>query len=319
MSDIPWVEKYRPNLFNNIILNQETSNILNNMIKFNLLPNLLLYGPPGTGKTTTIINFINKYIKSNFHNKENINNSSLILHLNASDERGIEIIRNNILSFVKSDNLFSTGRKFVILDEVDYMTKTAQVGLKTLIQNNNANVTYYLICNYITKIETSLQNELVKICFNVIDKDYIYNYLKNILDKENLYVKKDNLINLIKYYNNDIRSMLNFLQSNYNNKHFFINENLFYKLYNINISNNKKLFTKTIFAFTCKYNNNVKLILLDYLYYIIDYHLFKITDIDVLQITIKHCELFFYNVDYITDVESIDYVYNMVYEYLQNQ
>ena len=99
------------------------------MIEKNYIPNILLYGPPGTGKTTTIINLINK-----FQSKNNQLNKGLMIHLNASDERGIDIIRNQINNFVNSKTLFNVGIKFIILDEVDYMTKNAQLALKYLLQ-----------------------------------------------------------------------------------------------------------------------------------------------------------------------------------------
>ncbi len=83
---------------------------MKNIIKNNKFPNLLLYGPPGTGKTTTIINLIKDYQKENGQmNKE------LVIHLNASDERGIDIIRNHISQFVNSKTLFNKGKKFVIV------------------------------------------------------------------------------------------------------------------------------------------------------------------------------------------------------------
>ena len=128
-SSIPWVEKYRPSTFDTIVLDHLNKIILNNIIEKNSFPNLLLYGPPGTGKTTTIINLINKY-----QEKNNQVHKGLVIHLNASDERGIDIIRNQIRQFVDSDTLFVTGLKFVILDEVDYMTKHAQQSLKYLLQ-----------------------------------------------------------------------------------------------------------------------------------------------------------------------------------------
>ena len=84
----------------------------------NEFPNLLFYGPPGTGKTTTIINLIDKY-QEKYHQKR----KGLKIHLNASDDRGIDIIRNQINNFVNTKILFGNGMKFIILDEVDYMTK----------------------------------------------------------------------------------------------------------------------------------------------------------------------------------------------------
>ena len=94
---IPWVEKYRPKHLSDVVLDENNKIILDNIIENDHFPNLLLYGPPGTGKTTTIINLINSY-----QIKYNQNHKGLMIHLNASDERGIDIIRNQIASFVKS-------------------------------------------------------------------------------------------------------------------------------------------------------------------------------------------------------------------------
>ena len=148
---IPWVEKYRPNSFDNIVLGPINQSIFGNILKTNYFPNMLFYGPPGTGKTTTIINLIDSYYKNN-----NITNyKSSIIHLNASDERGIDTIRNQIIQFVKSNGMYINNLKFVVLDEVDYMTKNAQQALKYLLQYNHKNIRFCLICNYISKIEES--------------------------------------------------------------------------------------------------------------------------------------------------------------------
>jgi len=88
---MPWVEKYRPSCFDEIVLDPYNRIILSNILKTNYFPNLLFYGPPGTGKTTTIINLVNTY-----QSKLNMRNRGLMIHLNASDERGIDIIRNQI-------------------------------------------------------------------------------------------------------------------------------------------------------------------------------------------------------------------------------
>jgi DNA polymerase III delta prime subunit len=90
-STINWNEKYRPNNLEKIILSNYNKLIINNIIEKNYFPNLLLYGPPGTGKTTTVINLINSYL-----NKYYSDNKKQIVHLIASHERGIEIIRNNL-------------------------------------------------------------------------------------------------------------------------------------------------------------------------------------------------------------------------------
>ena len=268
MTNIPWTEKYRPNNFDNIILNTYNKSLLQNLLNRKKLSNLLFYGPPGIGKTTTIINLIKKYQEIT----NNIDNS-LIIHLNASDERGVDIIRNNIYKFVSSDNMFSKGVKIIILDEVDYMTKIAQQGLKCLIHEFSENIYYCLICNYITKIDMSLQNEFIKIRFNKLTTSNIYDYLNNINHKENINISNKSLYSIISYYDSDIRSMINCLQSNCNKNIIMLDDEILAKLYDKNISKNNYIFKKYIYNIEKKYTINVYNILKKYLYFILKYKL----------------------------------------------
>jgi len=208
---IPWVEKYRPNQFDDIVLDPLNRNLFKNILEKNYFPNLLFYGPPGTGKTTTIINLINAH-----QVRYNRKNKCSVIHLNASDERGIDIIRNQINQFVKTMNLFETGLKFVILDEVDYMTKNAQQALKYLLQTSTYNVRYCLICNYISKIDDSLKNEFITVRFNQLPKTDIYQFIRTIAQKENLILTDAVLDTIQQMYNSDIRSMINYIQLNQN-------------------------------------------------------------------------------------------------------
>jgi DNA polymerase III delta prime subunit len=206
---VPFSEKYRPTNFDDIVLDASNKQILSNIIKTSYFPNLLFYGPPGTGKTTTIINLINSY-QTKIGNK----NKDLIIHLNASDERGIDIIRNQISFFVNSKPLFNNGMKFVILDEVDYMTKNAQQALRYLLQNYSSNVRFCLICNYISKIDEGLQNEFIRLRFNQLPTPDIINFLTHISVSENLNMTNHSLNCIQRLYKSDIRSMVNFMQSN---------------------------------------------------------------------------------------------------------
>uniref|UniRef100_A0A6C0IFT6 AAA+ ATPase domain-containing protein n=1 Tax=viral metagenome TaxID=1070528 RepID=A0A6C0IFT6_9ZZZZ len=208
MSKIPWTEAYRPTEFDEIVLDPLNKQILKNIIETSYFPNVLFYGPPGTGKTTTIINLINSY-----QAKVGIRNKDLIIHLNASDERGIDIIRNQISFFVNSKPLFHGGMKFVILDEVDYMTKNAQQALKYLLQNYSSSVRFCLICNYISKIDEGLQNEFMRLRFNQLPKYDIIRFLRNISTTEKLMISEKSLELIQKLYKSDIRSMINFMQS----------------------------------------------------------------------------------------------------------
>lgn len=218
---IPWVEKYRPTQFDNIVLDPTNRQLFQQILDKNHFPNLLFYGPPGTGKTTTIINFIQEY-----QNKYGRSNKSNVIHLNASDERGIDIIRNQIHSFVRSLNLFESGFKFVILDEVDYMTKTAQQALKYLLQTTTTNVRFCLICNYISKIDETLQNEFICVRFNQLPKQDIYQFIQHIAEKENIQISKSAIDTIQSMYHSDIRSMINFLQLNQNFQFHEWNQNV---------------------------------------------------------------------------------------------
>jgi len=207
----PWVEKYRPVDFENIVLDQVNRTILENIIKTSYFPNLLLYGPPGTGKTTTILNLINAY-----QQKHNQCQKGFMIHLNASDERGIDIIRTQINQFVNSKNLFVDGMKFVVLDEVDYMTKNAQQALRYLLQSYTVNVRFCLICNYVSRIDEGLQNEFIKLRFNQLPHTDIISFLNKITIMENLKLSVSDITLIQRLYKSDIRSMVNFMQSNQN-------------------------------------------------------------------------------------------------------
>jgi replication factor C subunit 3/5 len=266
---IPWVEKYRPNDLNDIVLDPLNKTIIDNIIEKNHFPNILLYGPPGTGKTTTIINLVNK-----FQEKHNQQNKGLMIHLNASDERGIDIIRSQIYQFVNSNSLFHNGIKFVILDEVDYMTKNAQQALKYLLQGFNNNVRFCLICNYISRIDESLQNEFMRIRFNQLPEKDIIQFLSTIIAKENLNIPLEKLTSIQRLFKTDIRSMINYIQSNQyiiHNKEV-VNDGIWNEL--TLLIKDKSRYKETIQRFhkiSSDYNIEVKNIIKDYLNFIIHY------------------------------------------------
>ena len=264
-SYIPWIEKYRPNNFSNIVLDPLNRQLMYNIIDKEYFQNLLFYGQPGTGKTTVIINLISKY-----QEKMNQQHKGLMIHLNASDERGIDIIRNQIQQFVNSKNLFHKGLKFVILDEVDYMTKNAQQALRYLIMSYSNTVRFCLICNYISKIDENLQNEFVHIRFNKLPENEITNYLKNITANENITINEDGLASIQKYYKSDLRSMINYIQSQYTQQCFqIINDNLWDNLYTELQTKTLAKCITTINLISNDYNIGKKNIIKDFLNYII--------------------------------------------------
>jgi replication factor C subunit 3/5 len=265
-------------MFDDIVLDPLNKQILSNIIETSYFPNLLFYGPPGTGKTTTIINLINAY-----QTKLNKRNKDLIIHLNASDERGIDIIRNQISFFVNSKPLFHTGMKFVILDEVDYMTKNAQQALRYLLQHYSSTVRFCLICNYISKIDEGLQNEFIRLRFNQLPKNDIIQFLRHISVAEKLNMTNRSLECIQKLYRSDIRSMINFMQSNQDivktggendDQHFnIIDDNVWTTL--IEKLQNREPIEKLceyVYHISTQYNIDKKNIIKDFLNYIIRNH-----------------------------------------------
>lgn len=269
-----FVEKYRPKIFEDIVLDPLNKQILKNIIETSYFPNLLFYGPPGTGKTTTIINLINAY-----QEKLDKKNKYLIIHLNASDERGIDIIRNQISCFVNSKPLFHNGMKFVILDEVDYMTKNAQQALRYLLQSYSNNVRFCLICNYISKIDEGLQNEFIRLRFNQLPREDIIGFLKHISDTEKINMSHKSLSNIQKLYRSDIRSMINFIQSNQdifknqseNDVNLYIIDNDIWENLICKLTKREKLenICAYVHSISINYNIDKKNIIKDFLNYII--------------------------------------------------
>jgi replication factor C subunit 3/5 len=206
-SNIPLVEKYRPTEFEDIVLDDVSSVIFINMIKTNTIPNLLFYGPPGTGKTTTAINLVKLYQQT--YGKT----SHSVMHLNASDDRGIDVIRNQIYTFVSSNSLFEHGLKFIILDEADYMTKPAQFALRSIIHTYQYSVRICMICNYISKIDPGVLSDFVIFRFNTLPSERVFSLLSNIVAKENISIGEDALRNIQALYKSDIRSMINCVQT----------------------------------------------------------------------------------------------------------
>jgi replication factor C subunit 3/5 len=204
--DQPWIEKYRPQRFEDIVLSESNRHMIREMIRNDCYPNLLFYGPPGTGKTTTILCLIREY-----QNKHKCNRN--YIHLNASHERGVDVIRNHIMQFTKNKTFFENHRKFVLLDEMDSLTKQAQKNLYHVIQHTKSkDVTFILICNYLNKVIPCIRNSLLMVHFNKTSL-WCDHFIQKCLNQEKIQINQETIDVIKGQYLHDLRSILNALQT----------------------------------------------------------------------------------------------------------
>ncbi|XP_015793301.1 replication factor C subunit 5-like [Tetranychus urticae] len=204
--NLPWVEKYRPNTLEELISHGDIVSTIQKFISERRIPHLLFYGPPGTGKTTTIL----AIAKQLYSQKEF---SSMVLELNASDDRGIGIIRGPVLSFASTKAIFKTGFKLVILDEADAMTQDAQDALRRIMEKYTENTRFCLICNYLSKIKPAIQSRCTRFRFGPLSSNQIVPRLDYIVSKENVNITEDGKKAILELSGGDMRKVINLLQS----------------------------------------------------------------------------------------------------------
>jgi len=201
-----WVEKYRPTKLDDIISNDSIKTSLKQYQKQNYLPHLLFYGPSGIGKTS----IINAYANEIYGDKSPL----MVMQINASEERGIEIVRNKIKNFVTSKCIFKEFQfKLVILDEADAITFTAQSMLRRIIEDFTENARFCLICNKIKNIDPAIQSRCTIFKFSQLGKDDIKRAITNICKENKIQYTNDGFDYLIKISKGDLRKIINNIQS----------------------------------------------------------------------------------------------------------
>ena len=220
--NISWVEKYRPDTLNDINSQISVINSLKSILDTKNMPHLIFFGPSGSGKTSTILALAKELFK-------NENYTDRIIELNASDERGINIIRGKIKKYAKQSIKNIDGVppwKIIILDEADTMTPDSQFALRRIIEQYSKITRFCIICNYHNKIIDPIISRCSLFRFKPIEAEYIIQKLKYICDKEN-FKCSDKLINkIIDISRGDLRKAINLLQKCYNSYDDNINEEL---------------------------------------------------------------------------------------------
>ena len=216
-----WVEKYRPKNHNEISTQHNIIQSLKNGILTKNMPHIIFYGGSGCGKTSTILALARELFGENMSNR--------IIELNASDERGINVVRDKIKLYAKQSvklNDKIPPWKIIILDEADTMTADSQFALRRIIEEYSKITRFCFICNYHNKIIDPIISRCSLFCFKPILDEDIYNKLKDISIKENFNCS-DNIINkIIKISRGDLRKAINYLQKSYNSYDELYNENI---------------------------------------------------------------------------------------------
>jgi len=208
--DALWIEKYRPESLSEMILNENYKIKFTEMINEENIPHLLLVGKPGTGKTTLTYILINSLIK---HEMD-------FLEFNGSLDKGIDIVRNNIVEFCKSPPMFSKF-KIVFFDEADKLTIDAQLALRGIIEKYASDVRFIFTANYLYKIDDAIQSRLQTYTFQSLPKEETKKIISTMLNKEHVSYNDNDLMRLIDLVYPDVRKLINEL-----NKFIILNNNI---------------------------------------------------------------------------------------------
>jgi len=200
-----WTEKYRPKTFEGIVGQEEIIKKVQNLTKSLNIPHLLFAGPAGTGKSTLALIIVRELFGPNW--KENY------LELNASDERGIDVIRQKVKDFARTRSLGKVPFKIIFLDEADALTREAQQALRRTMENFTTTCRFIMSCNYSSKIIDPIQSRCAVFRFKLLEKKDIERIIRLIAERENLQISEQTIEALYEASEGDCRRVINLLQA----------------------------------------------------------------------------------------------------------
>jgi len=199
-----WIEKYRPRKLDDIVGQKDIVDRLKAYVRAGNIPHLMFAGPAGTGKTTSALALAREMYKENWRDN--------FVELNASDERGIDVVRGKIKEFARTSPLGGNAFKIIFLDEADALTSDAQAALRRTMERYSTNCRFILSCNYSSKIIEPIQSRCAVFRFRPLKVEDIKEYLRTISKKENVNITEEALDALVHVGEGDMRKAVNSLQ-----------------------------------------------------------------------------------------------------------